>query len=43
MQGKSIDQLITDLNEKHKALKLLESQLSQRKARLLTKLPGEIC
>ena len=35
-----MDIIITELNEKHKALKLLESQMSQRRARLLTKQPG---
>ena len=35
-----MDIIITELNEKHKALKLLESQMAQRRARLLTKQPG---
>ena len=34
--------MISELNEKYKALKLLESQLAQRRARFMTKLPGRL-
>jgi prefoldin subunit 5 len=39
MQGKNVDKVLNELNEKYKALKLLEQQMMQRKARLMTKLP----
>eukprot|EP00197_Chlamydomonas_leiostraca_P011308 CAMPEP_0202864280 /NCGR_PEP_ID=MMETSP1391-20130828/4586_1 /ASSEMBLY_ACC=CAM_ASM_000867 /TAXON_ID=1034604 /ORGANISM="Chlamydomonas leiostraca, Strain SAG 11-49" /LENGTH=187 /DNA_ID=CAMNT_0049544011 /DNA_START=87 /DNA_END=651 /DNA_ORIENTATION=- len=39
MQGKSVDTVLEGLNEQHRKFKLLEGQMMQRKARLMTKLP----
>jgi prefoldin subunit 5 len=38
-QGKDVDKVIAEFNERHSSLKVLDNQLMQRKARLLTKLP----
>lgn len=39
LQGRPVEQAIKELNERYGGLKVIESQLLQRKARLLTKLP----
>jgi prefoldin subunit 5 len=39
LQGKSVDAVIKEFNERYAGLKMLEGQLNQRKGRLLTKLP----
>lgn len=39
MEGKSVDTVLEGLNEQHRRFKMLEGQMMQRKARLMTKLP----